>query len=464
MLVCRIVISITFLCLHSLYYLSILAYIEINTLLDMIKISIPFSDEYLVTTSQAADGDVCCYVDIEECSRRGVSLEAKRVDCVGGDINSLDRYEVTDLRHPYESLPTSFTGVAFKIFQGSKLRHPCCELKASPAKILQGHNIFGGTSIAPGAIEILMTLHHSYPSLYEMLDVKNTLLDAIDCTYSARVGNENEVKQVISLLRNVSNNQLRKSLNDEYSTTCYFNKNSRHCDRKVYAKHPEFVSQLDKLRKRFDSGDSSVLPLLDVMSNPFLINYSRNLVRFEAGVKRRYLNDFGVPKKLFPAIKFQLQYEKNGNSLIADLWTKSFKPLLETFEGQKMNIFNDDEIHKELKRTFFRTTPKGNISYSKADSLYRFYRSIMADGFDSVKMSFSSRMTFSRKLKDLQSIGISKAQLQNCHGDDRSNVIPLLQVINVDFANQAPQDFEEVKIGNLSKMYGYTDNVFRLSA
>ncbi|HCE3704919.1 TPA: hypothetical protein NG682_003672, partial [Vibrio parahaemolyticus] len=114
-------------------------------MIDMLKISVPFKPEFLLQSQQNASGECVSYVDIRECSRRGIGLEAKVVHFTGE--SALDDIEVGDLRHPYQSLPTSFTGMAFKIFQGTPLRDACVELKASPAKILQGHNVYGSTNI-----------------------------------------------------------------------------------------------------------------------------------------------------------------------------------------------------------------------------------------------------------------------------------------------------------------------------
>ncbi|MBF4290393.1 phage/plasmid replication protein, II/X family, partial [Vibrio anguillarum] len=75
------------------------------------------------------------------------------------------------------------------------------------------------------------------------------------------------------------------------------------------------------------------------------------------------------------------------------------------------------------------------------------------------------RQTFSRHLNDLLAIGFSKAQLQNLEGNQKDNVIPLLQVIAIDFSQQHPADYVEPKSGYISRMYGYDgDNVVRLSA
>ncbi|WP_261926438.1 phage/plasmid replication protein, II/X family, partial [Vibrio aestuarianus] len=90
-------------------------------MIDKLKISIPFKDDYVTATYQTRSGDCVCYVDIKECSRRGIGLEAKTIFFTGSI--GAEQYEVADLRHPYESLPTHFTGMAFKIFQGTKFRN-----------------------------------------------------------------------------------------------------------------------------------------------------------------------------------------------------------------------------------------------------------------------------------------------------------------------------------------------------
>ncbi|WP_070963512.1 phage/plasmid replication protein, II/X family [Vibrio sonorensis] len=432
-------------------------------MIDKLKISIPFKAEFTLTTHQAKSGEAVSYVDIKECSRRGVGLEAKTIFFTGEVGN--DQYEVADLRHAFESLPTHFTGMAFKIYQGTRLRSPCIELKASPAKILQGHNVYGQTCIKVGAIEMLMAFYNNYPDVYDMLDVQAATLDAIDATYSARVKTELQAKQVIQQLKNVSNKQMRTAVRNDHETTVYFNKNSRHCDRKAYLKGFEFQRQLKDLKALQEKGDRSYDRVIDVMSDPKLINYARYLVRFEAGAHRRYLDTLEIPKNLFDAIDYQEKYESTGRNLIADIWKKAFTPLLEALEGQHMNIFNDEEVHNKLKQTYYRYTPKGNVSYAKADKLFRFYRSLVSDGYQAVYQSFTSRATFSRQLNALLAVGFSKAQLQNLQGDARDNVVPLLQVIEIDFSQQHPEDYVEPQVGHISKMYGYgEDNVVRLSA
>ncbi|CCN70140.1 Replication protein (fragment) [Vibrio nigripulchritudo SFn118] len=312
---------------------------------------------------------------------------------------------------------------------------------------------------------MLMALLNNYPDVYEMLDVANTTLDAIDATYSARVKTELQAKQVIQQLKNVSNRQMRTAVRNEHETTVYFSKGSRHCDRKAYLKGFEHNHQLKHLRSLQEKGDTSYDRVIEVMSDPKLINFARHLVRLEAGAHRRYLDELEIPKNLFEAIRYQRQYEANGNNLIEAIWNKAFTPLLEALKGQNMTIFNDEEVHHKLKQTYYRYTPKGNVSCAKADKLFRFYRSLVSDGYQAVYQSFTSRATFSRQLNDLMAIGFSKAQLQNLQGNDKDNVVPLLQVIEIDFSQQHPADYTPPKVGHLSKLYGFTEeNVIQLIA
>ena len=61
-----------------------------------------------------------------------------------------------------------------------------------------------------------------------------------------------------------------------------------------------------------------------------------------------------------------------------------------------------------------------------------------------------SRETFRRHLADLMAVGLTKAQLQNLSGE-ASNVVPLIQVINIDFGQQHPDWYVE-PVSTLDRM------------
>lgn len=387
------------------------------------------------------------YIDLEEIAKlSGLRLSARSVEYdIDGDL------QVTGLTHPFDSLPSHWAGVAMKICPGGRTRHPCVELKASPAKILQGHNVFGSTDLDVCSMELMAVLANAMPDLFDLLDIANTELHWIDATFFGRVRNSEVAKQVIGYLKNVSNKQTKASRqSNQHETTVNWNKGSRHRELKAYLKEFEVVRELEELRRKLPSdvkfenlNDSRrmLFRRLNVLSNPELNKFLVGMVRFEARLKQRWLMDFGLPYKLFDAIEFQKKYELDGRNLIADMWSASFKDLFACLEGQTMNIHDDNDIYEALKAEFFTITPKGNISYSKASRLFGFYRRLINEGYDTVYRSMP-RNTFKRHLDDLITIGLSKAQMQNLVSGG-NNVVPLLQVINIDFANQRPDWYQE---------------------
>lgn len=407
-------------------------------MIDLLKLSIPFKSEHLITV-KSADGQGGVYIDLEAVAKiSGLRLSARAVEFeIDGDLT------VTGLMHPFDSLPTHYTGLAMKVYAGSLNRYPCVELKASPAKLLQGHNVFGSTDLALCGTEFFYNLSISLPELFGLLDVENALIDRIDVTYSAKVENEFISKQVISCLRNVSNGQTKRTKAQDWETTVMWNEGSRHRTLVAYLKHPELVKQVNELRSmvKKSSNNLSAKRCLSVMSNPKLQEFATNLVRFEARLAQRYIKNFGISLRYWDAVKYQIEYESNGRSLISDLWSCAFRDLLKALEGNIMDIYSDNEILDLLKENFHTITPKGNISYAKALRLFGVYRRLVNEGYDSVSQTMA-RNSFWRHITDLTSIGISKAQLQNL-SSNKSNVVPLVKVINVDFSSQRPDWYIE---------------------
>ncbi|HEB4818206.1 TPA: DNA replication protein, partial [Vibrio cholerae] len=90
-------------------------------------------------------------------------------------------------------------------------------------------------------------------------------------------------------------------------------------------------------------------------------------------------------------------------------------------------------------RAYSTMTPKGNISYAKADRLFRFYMTLCDRGYQELK-AHSSKATLHRNMRDLMAIGFSKADLQNLSEGER---MPLAQVLNFNFDNQRPANYVE---------------------
>lgn len=325
-------------------------------MIDFLKLSIPFKTEHILVCK---DGETSFLKEtlIEIAKRTGLKLRAGNVTFeIDGDL------DVAELSHPYEAIPSHFGSLAMKVFNGSdRMKNPpYIELKASPAKLLQGHNVFGSTNLDVCCFVMLKTFCEALPELYEMTDTENTMIDWIDVTYSAHIPSEMMQKQVISFLQNVRAKQTKKTrYNREYETTAEWNSRSEHRVLKVYLKGAELQKRLSEIQSELKRtpNKQNLLNVLNVLSNPNLIEFSKQCVRFEARLKQRYLDKYRIPRKLCDLIQYQRQYEKQGKSLIKDLWQDAFNDIIQAVGESKMNVYNRDNIQKLLKKQYYTVTP-----------------------------------------------------------------------------------------------------------
>ncbi|PBL65892.1 phage/plasmid replication protein, II/X family [Pseudomonas aeruginosa] len=370
-------------------------------MLDKLHLFVPFRLEHIELLGVEGRADPVHVVDLESL---GVPLQGQISRGEGGEL------QADYLRHTWESLSTGFTPLAFKVFHQSlgKRLMPGVELKASPAKLLQGHNVFGPTCIQKGAEVMFKWLAGSYPDLFAKLDVSATQVYTLDCTYSSRLPDERTALQVIQALTNVSNGHT-KSRGDNYQTSAYWGaKESRLKRLKAYLKHTEFQAQLDEL-KRAGRADLSAARSARVMSDPRLQEWVRYLLRMEATVMHRWLERRGIPSRLVDLIAYQQRLQ-----VLAAL----------------------TERHLKYDR-------KGKPNDSHARNLFRTYRSLKDYGWQET-MDSMSRPTFYRHIKEICEAGLSKAALQKLHEADRANnVVPLLRFVQVDFSAQRPDWYVE---------------------
>ena len=349
-------------------------------MIDFLKLSIPFKTEHILVCK---DGETSFLKEtlIEIARRTGIKLRAGNVSFeIDGDL------DVAELSHPYEAIPSYFGSLAMKIFNGcEKMKTPpYIELKASPAKLLQGHNVFGSTHLDVCCFEMLKTFCEAFPELYEMIDIEQTEIDWIDVTYSAHIQSETIQKQVISFLQNVKAGQTRKTqYNREYETTAEWNSGSEHRVLKAYLKGAELQKRLSETQSELKKtpNKKKLINVLNVLSNPNLIEFSKKYVRLEARLKQRYLDKHQIPRNLFKLVEYQRQYEKQGKSLIKDLWQDAFNDIIQAVGESEMNVYNRDNIQNLLKKHYYTVTPKGHISYAKADRLFGFYKNLLTYGY-----------------------------------------------------------------------------------
>lgn len=407
-------------------------------MLDKLHLFIPFAIEHIQLLGVDGAADPVHMVDLEAL---GVPLQGQISRGEDGQL------QADYLRHTWESLSTGFTPLAFKVFHQSlgKRLMPGVEVKASPAKLLQGHNVYGPTSINLGAQVMLKWIAGTYPDLFSKLDVSAAQVYTIDCTYSSRLPDERTALQVIKALMNVTNGHT-KSRGDNYETTAYWGaKDSRLKRLKAYLKYPEFLRQLEDA-KRAGRSDLSAARTVKVLSNSDLQEWAKNLLRMEATVMHRWLERRGIPSRLVDLIAYQQGLEADGRCLIQECWQAVTADLFAAFEGAEMRVIDDEKVLDALVAAHPKYDRKGKPNDSYARNLFRTYRSLKDYGWEETQASMARR-TFYDHVRDIQAAGLSKAQLQKLQEHDRAtNVVPLLRFVQVDFGAQRPAGYVEPSV------------------
>ena len=338
---------------------------------------------------------------------------------------------------PYDSLPSSYTDMAIKFFDKGINCLPYLELKASPAKLLQGHNVYGGQSIEQGAYEMLGLLIESHPKICDYLDFANIQVMHLDATFSARLPHQNQVQPVLDFLSNVGKGH-RKATYKAHENYCRWGNDGASISAKAYGKFLEVKDQLAKLEKRALKGDARAKSCAIAMYKAY--PFSHALLRLESRITKTYLVKNGYPSNLWELIK----YQKATPTLLSDLWQLAFNPIFDALKGEHMVFKTDFEIEQMLKDKLKTVTPKGRISYTKAYNAMSFYRLLKEKGFSQVYKEMLNgeiaERTFYHNIKILTDVGISRSHLQNLHTNS-SNVLPFVQLVKIDFSQQCPDDF-----------------------
>lgn len=346
--------------------------------------------------------------------------------------------DVFDTRHPWESIPSSYDSMAFKIFDHryDQLDKFYIEIKASPAKIMQGHNVYGSVDFYDCCFALLELIYAAYPVLGQHLDNQAWELAQIDITYSSRAKDDREAKAFINSLLAVSYGQTK--CRTGYDGTAYFGKkNSRLKKIKVYAKAPEVQETLKKNERKVDA------ELLNEFYTPELLAFSSGLIRWEVSLYHRYFERMGMSTRLSDIFR----HNTLSPTHLQNYWHIATADLFKALEGQHMKIINDSQIKDQLRLKFSKTSKKtGKVSTAAADSAFRTYLSIRRDGWVITMGLMTSecgqKAAFYRHVNMLTECGLSRAALQNMNGlNDGAQIIPFVQFIQVDFGAQYPAGY-----------------------
>ncbi|WP_202746575.1 phage/plasmid replication protein, II/X family [Acinetobacter baumannii] len=341
-----------------------------------------------------------------------------------------------DLYHPYESLPSDYTDMAMKFYANTMNTFPYVEIKASPLKLLQGHNVYGFESIHLGATEMLGMLADAYPELLPILDFENIEVLHLDTTYFVRLPHQNMVQPVLDYMSNISvgHRKAKQVKYDNYIT--WGNEDGRYIRPKAYGKFEEVKSQLSKIQKQADKGCMRSKALVLAMHDA--LKFSNACLRFEARICKTYLTKNGYPSNLWKLIDLQ----RDQPSLLAKLWHVAFDPIFGALKGENMNFSDDGEILELLRANLFTITKSGKKSTTKADNAFKFYCLLRQMGWESVKAIYKES-TFYDNVKALTSVkNIDRGHLQNLHKNKNGKVIPFTRLIEIKFEQQLPPDYQ----------------------
>ncbi|WP_202741519.1 phage/plasmid replication protein, II/X family [Acinetobacter baumannii] len=396
-------------------------------MLDHICINAPFESSFFSVDSEGR----YFFVDVD--------LHSIEIPLASRSVHKNDDGSISAaaLFHPYESVPTHYTGMAMKVFFDTSYE-PYVQIKASPAKLWKGHTVIGSDKIDHGGMEMIGFLHEAYPVLARMLDWPRAWVSHIDVTYSARLKDQSTAKKVLDFLSNVSNGQTRLS-NKRFDSSVYWGgQTSRLVNHKCYMKHDEFIAQFEEYKMLAKKNDKSAQRVVDVMSNQDLINWTVGLLRFESRLKKRWLERNGIPTNLFDLIKFQ----RSNPNLLQTLWNKATHSIFEALRGQTMKLTVDTSVLEAIERSEVVMTKSGKVSQTKVRNLFAMFCLIREKGFDEIKNNYG-KSQFYNLISQLCECGFSKAYLQNLHDEKASNIIPFVKLVEIDFNQQLPDWYEE---------------------
>ncbi|WP_247166052.1 phage/plasmid replication protein, II/X family [Escherichia coli] len=339
-----------------------------------------------------------------------------------------------DLYHPYEALPSDYTDMAVKFYTNTMNTVPYVELKASPLKLLQGHNVYGFESIELGAFHMLGMLLEAFPQLAPILDVEKTEVLCLDTTYLFRLPHQNMVQPVLDYMSNLASGH-RKARQVKYDNYITWGNDAASVRPKAYGKFEEVKSQLNKVQKKAEKGCMRSKSLVMAMHD--VLPFANAVLRLEGRITKTYLTKNGYPSNLYELIKLQNEQPE----LLLRLWHVAFDPILDTMKGKYMNFSTDGEILDLLKSQLVTYTKTGKPSYTKAMNAMKFYSLVRQMGLQATQKIYS-KAQFHKSLNSLLDCGISKSHIQNLAKNPNGKVIPFVRMFELKMCDQHPADYQ----------------------
>lgn len=338
-----------------------------------------------------------------------------------------------ELYHPYESLPSDYTDMAMKFYTNTMNATPYVEIKGSPLKLLQGHNVYGFECLQLASDHMLGMLMEAFPHLIPILDFANTEVLCVDTTYLFRLPHQSMVQPTLDYMANLAAGH-RKARQVKYENFISWGNDGASIRPKAYGKFEEVKAQLHKIQKIADKGCMRSKALVSAMHD--VLPFANAVLRLEARITKTYMSKNGIPTNLYQLIKLQ----QDQPELLLRLWHVAFDPILDRMKGKYMNFSNDAEILELFKSKLVTYTKTGKPSYTRANNAMKFYSLIRQIGLVATKNLYNER-TFYDALKHLEACEISMGHLQNLAKNPNGKVIPFVRLFELKMADQLPHDY-----------------------
>lgn len=399
---------------------------------DKLDLEIPFDDLFVREFNGTSQFDRAGSVDPKFYDFKGIQL-----------ITWVDGKPIVESSSAkkWESVSSNISSIAVGFYpEGNGFNQwPHIRLKASPAKILQGHNIFGSEDPRQGAMQMLATLRQAYPKIYQHLAIDRAKVCYVDCTYSARLESRFWVNHIFKFLENLANIRTKINRNTDY---LQLGQGSEYNRQKFYMKDQEVEADYQAAKRRREKSR------IEILSDTRLRDWAQNLLRLEATVGKRKFEALGIPTDLKGFLKFNDWFKKiHGEPLARHLWRQCFSSVFEQVEGHTMKDVDDSAVKLKIDSKFitYKTnskTGKVTVNKRKANAVFRTFRDIKTEGYSALVSE--NNTTFKRNVNCLIDCGFSRAFLKSLDPQrPNDNVIPMVRLLNVDFGQQRPDWYVE---------------------
>ncbi len=389
---------------------------------------------------------------------------------------------VTRLQFNWDSLPSSYTGIGVRIAGRHRGRGdsaaaaPRAILRASPAKILQGHNAYSDIfSLSDAALILIERAFLACPELADLCDPADALVDELHVTGGWRCATPVQVGQILERLRSYRYRHWRAADTAEaehgrglsgYKTSLYFSPSSEYHRGVLYQKGPECARQLGEAERQLarDPKNPHYAERVKILSNADLLADADRTLRAEGRWMRRGIQHHleargiewdGTLMQLID-IERELADTERGpaENFFYRLWAKSWRPVIQQLSAgdPDMDLTDTAAVVARLHAELDTFDSLGRRRTGAANRAKNFLMACVAYGWNTATdpaMGGMPAATVSRAVADLELVGITRAQLQDLDGTaqsrrDASVVVSLRRVLEISAIDEAPAWFKSV--------------------